>query len=504
MIAPHPPASLPGRIAVAVRLGSLSFALATLAACGKTDAPPTVAPAAPAPAAESSAPAAAPPPTASPATAAAPAVDEEMKRLAGEVYVFAYPMVLTEMTRLQETARGGLNAFQHRRGLPDAASTGAPNPNADFLYSQAWLDLSKEPVILSVPDTKGRYYLIAMLDAWSNVAASLGKRTIGTEKREFAIVGPRSKAALPEFVTEVKSPTEMAWLFGRIEAGNKSDLTSATRLQDEVTLTPLSEYGKRGRKPAAAATAAPPGASVDPAAQVAAMDASTFLTHVAMLLPGNPPTKDDAPMLDKIRRVGLVAGQPFDPAKLAPLAATSVQEGVRAAHDAIEAAAKRVSTADVRNGWSIDRDIGRWGADYGKRAVSARRGLGVNAPEDAIFMVARFDAGGQRFDGAHRYVLHFDKGALPPVEGFWSLSLYNDQQQFAANPAHRFTLGSVDKLKANADGSMDLVIQKADPGGDANWLPAPAGGFNLVLRAYWPKADVLEGRWAPPGVRRLT
>jgi hypothetical protein len=221
-----------------------------------------------------------------------------------------------------------------------------------------------------------------------------------------------------------------------------------------------------------------------------------------MLLPGNPPTKEDAPMLDKIRAVGIVPGQAFDAAKLAPLAVKSVQEGMKSAHDAIEGAAKRVPTADVRNGWSIDRDVGRWGADYGKRAVAARRGLGVNAPEDAIFMVARFDANGQRFDGNNRYVLHFDKGSVPPAEGFWSLSLYNDQQQFAENPAHRYNIASGDKLRSNPDGSLDLVIQNADPGANANWLPAPKGPFYLNLRVYWPKAEVLEGRWAPPGVRK--
>jgi len=482
-----------------VRIALLAGSIAVLAACGKSDAPPPAAAPAPAPVA---APAA--PPAAAPA-AAAPTTDEAVKRAAAEVYVFAYPMVLTEATRQQQASVAGMNEFEHRRGVPGASTAGVANPNADFLYSQAWLDLSKAPVILSVPDTKGRYYLIAMLDAWSNVAASLGKRTIGTEKREFAIVGPRSKATIPEYVTEIKSPTEMAWLFGRIEVGEGATQAAVTKLQDQFTLTPLSEYGKKGRKAArarpAAAAATPAG---DPVATVAAMDAATFYSHVAMLLPGNPPSKDDAAMLDKIRAVGIVPGQPFDLAKLTPLAATSVQEGLKSAGDAIEGAAKRVSTADVRNGWSIDRDVGRWGTDYGKRAVAARRGLGVNAPEDAIFMVARFDANGQRFDGSNRYVLHFDKGNLPPAEGFWSLSLYNDQQHFAENPLHRYNLGSSDNLKTNADGSLDLVMQAADPGGNANWLPAPKGPFYLILRVYWPKADVLEGRWAPPGVRRLT
>ena len=236
------------------------------------------------------------------------------------------------------------------------------------------------------------------------------------------------------------------------------------------------------------------------------MDAATFYSHVANLLPGNPPTKDDAPMLDKIRAVGIVPGQPFDVAKLTPLAATSVQEGLKSARDAIEGAAKRVSTADVRNGWSIDRDVGRWGADYGKRAVAARRGLGVNAPEDAIFMVARFDANGQRFDGNNRYVLHFDKDSTPPTDGFWSLSMYNELQRFAPNALNRFNIDSGDELKTNPDGSLDLYIQSADPGQDkqTNWLPAPKGPFTVMLRVYWPKDAVVSGKWNPPGIKQVT
>src|SRR5689334_10729950 len=175
---------------------------------------------------------------------AAPAVNEELKRLTAEVYVFAYPLVLTDVTRQVDTARTPLNVFHHRRSVEDAAATEL-DPNADVLYSQAWLDLSKEPVILSVPDSKGRYWLIAMRDGWSNVAASLGKRTAGSEKQEFAIVGPRWKGSLPAGVSEVKSPTEMAWLFGRIQADKKSEQAAVAKLQDQIKLAPLSKSGAR-------------------------------------------------------------------------------------------------------------------------------------------------------------------------------------------------------------------------------------------------------------------
>jgi hypothetical protein len=404
-----------------------------------------------------------------------------------------------------QTARAPLNTFQHRRTLSDASAATAVLPNADFLYSQAWLDLSKEPVVLSIPDSRGHYYLIALLDAWTNVAGSFGKRTMGTEKQDLAIVGPRWKGTLPAGVSEVKSPTELAWLFGRLRPNDRNDLGAATKIQDQIKLTPLSQFGKRGGKAPAAAGG---GGSVDlktePRDQVTAMDAATYFTRVAMLLPGNPPAKEDAPMVEKMKRLGIVAGQPFDPAKLDALAATSVAEGAKSARDAIVMAGKGAGSADIRNGWQVDRDLGRWGVDYGKRAVSAWRGIGVNAPEDAIFMQATFDGGGHRLDGAGRYVLHFDKGNAPPADGFWSLSVYDANQHFVANPLNRHNIGSGDNLRTNPDGSLDLYIQSAPPKDmESNWLPAPPGPFTLVLRVYWPKQEVVDGRWNPPGIRKV-
>lgn len=470
----------------AVLLGALA-----LAACNQTAAPPAPAPA----------------PKAEPPKPVAPAVNAELKRLAAEVYVYAYPLVLTDVTREVQTAKVPINEFRHERSVPTAATAGVAFPNADFLYSQAWLDLSKGPVVVSIPDTKGRYYLIAMLDAWTNVAASIGKRTTGTDKGEFAIVGPRWKGSLPGGVSEVKSPTELAWLFGRMRLNDNAEQAAVAKLQDQIKLRLLSAPRKRPAKESAATAAS--GRAVDtktpPRDQVAKMSAAAFYTRVAMLLPGNPPAKDDAPMLDKIKQLGLVAGQPFDVGKLGPLDAASVEQGAKSALDAIVTAGMRGATGDIRNGWSTDRDLGRWGTDYGKRAVSAWRGLGVNAPEDAIFMTAHFDAGGRRLDGNNRYVLHFDNGNAPPADGFWSLSLYNELQRFAANGLNRYNLASNGELKPNPDGSLDLYIQSADPGKDkeSNWLPAPKGPFTLILRVYWPKDSVVSGRWNPPGIRQL-
>jgi len=463
------------------------FGVAVLASCGKSEPPPAPQPA-----------------KAEPPKAAASAVDDAVKRLTAEVYVYAYPLVLTDVTREVDTAGVPMDTFRHATTLPDAASTNA-SPNADFLYSQAWLDLSKGPVLLSAPDTRGRYYLIAMLDAWTNVASSLGKRTTGTEKGDFAIVGPHWKGKLPGGVSEVRSPTDLAWLFGRIQTTGGADRDAAIKIQNGFKLTAM-DRPKPSAKSAQARPAPGSATTATPREQVAAMDAATFFTRFAILLPANPPADGDAPMREKIKKLGIEAGHPFEPGKLDPVAASGVAEGAKSALAAIAGAAKNGTGGDIRNGWIFDLALGRWGNDYGKRAVAAyNNGLGLNAPEDAIFMATHLDAGGRRLDGANRYVLHFDNGKAPPADGFWSLSLYDDHQHFVANPVNRYNIGSSARPKTNPDGSLDIYIQNADPGADkaSNWLPAPKGGFNLILRIYWPKQDVIDGKWVAPGVKPL-
>jgi hypothetical protein len=458
---------------------ALVFGAALLAACGKSEPPP-------------------PPPKAEPPPPPAPTVNAELKRLAAEVYVFAFPMVLTDVTRAVDTAGLAPDTFRHTRSLPDAKTT-TSNPNADFLYSQAWLDLSSGPVILSVPDTKGRYYLIALLDAWTNVAGSLGKRSTGTEKGDFAIVGPTWKGTLPGGVSEVRSPTDMTWLFARTQTNGGADTDVAAKIQNDFKLRPL-KAAPKGAKPA---IAPPADDKTSPRDQVAAMDAATFFSRFAMLLAHNPPAADDAPMREKITKLGIVAGKPFALPQ-DPLLARSIEEGAKSALQAIASSAKTGSGGEIRNGWTFDTALGRWGTDYGKRAVSAYNGIGLNAPEDAIFMSTDVDSEGHKLDGANRYVLHLDGKTLPPADGFWSLSIYDDKGHFVANALNRFNLGSTSRLVPGADGSTDIYVQNAAPSADktANWLPAPSGRFNVILRIYWPKQEVVERRWAPPGLRK--
>ena len=159
---------------------------------------------------------------------------------------------------------------------------------------------------------------------------------------------------------------------------------------------------------------------------------------------------------------------------------------------------------DLRNGWTINWEVGRYGTDYGLRAVIDWIGLGASAPEDAIDPTTHLDGGGHPLNGANRYVLHFDKGKTPPTEAFWSLAMYNDKRALVANPLNRYAIGERDTLKFNADGSLDIYLQNESPGRDkeSNWLPAPKENFNLILRVYWPKQQLLDRSWSPPGIRR--
>jgi len=459
-----------------------------LVGCGKPEPPP------PPPKA------AAPPP---------PTANEEMKRLAAEIYVYAFPLVLMDVTKQVSTAKVPINTFQHRRAFPEPTSTDIVKPNVDTLPSQAWLDLTREPIVLSVPDMHDRYYVMSLLDGWTNVFQSPGKRTTGTKKTDLVIVGPKWKGQLPDGVEEIRSPTETVWVLGRTQTNGKADYAAVGKIQDQYRLTPLSRFRKAAGKSAPAPAAAPARVSVDlktlPVEQVGKMNAQTFFTRVAELLPGNPPAKEDAAVVEKMKKLGIVAGQPFDTSKLDAPVAQGIEDGLKTARDSIANAAKG-STGDLRNGWTIYWDVGRYGTQYGQRALMAWLNLGANAPEDIIAPTTRLDGGGRPLSGANKYVLHFDKGKTPPTEAFWSLTMYNDKLLLVANPLERHATGSRDRLAINPDGSLDIYIQHDSPGKDkeSNWLPAPKESFNVILRIYWPKQDLLERRWTPPGIQRAT
>jgi hypothetical protein len=447
-----------------------------------------------------------------PALAAEPITEQDAHAIGVSAYLYFYPLVTMDLTRKQlsniepgkEPGRGPMNTFSNFPTFPPADFRTVVRPNFDTLYSSAWLDLTNEPVIVSVPDTGGRYYLLPMLDMWTDVFASPGWRTTGTQAGNFIVVPPgwRGDFKLPDDAQRINAPTPYVWIIGRTKTDGPADYDAVHKIQAGFRITPLSQWGK---PPQPVQVKIDP--SVDmktpPKIQVDTMPAGKYFAYAAELMKLQPPPITDAPIIAVMERIGIEPGKSFDIAKLDPAVRTGLES---APQDAQKLMAWKVPTvAAVVNGWSMNTNtMGVYGNYYLKRAIIAQLGLGANLPEDAIYPNNLGDQAGQSLDGTNKYTLHFDKGATPPVAAFWSVTLYDQEGFQVANPLNRFAVSSWMPFKYNPDGALDLYFQNESPGADkeANWLPAPKGPFNLTMRLYAPKEDALTGRWNPPPVTR--
>ena len=432
--------------------------------------------------------------------------------LATDAYIYGYPLVTMEMTRRvitnvarPEGTKAPMGHIIKLRQYPDASFRDVTAPNADTLYTTAFIDVGKEPWVLSIPDMKSRYALFPMLDGWTDVFQVPGKRTTGTNAQTYAITGPGWKGTLPPGVREYKSPTSIVWLLGRIYCtGTPEDYKAVHELQDQCKLVPLSSYGK---------PYTPPEGKVDPSIdmktavrdQVNRMDAREYFSLLSQLLKTNPPSAADAPALARFAKIGLVPGKDFDATKLN---ADFVKRIPQVGFDRIMAQFKLNKEVKDVNGWGFTTKTGIYGTDYPMRALVTAIGLGANRPQDAVYPTSLKDSEGRAYEGSNKYVMRFPKGQLPPVQGFWSLTMYNDKYFFVNNPINRYSISARQKLKSNPDGSTDLYIQKDSPGPDkeSNWLPAPAGKFVLMLRMYWPNErspSIINGSWTIPVVKKV-
>jgi hypothetical protein len=414
--------------------------------------------------------------------------------------------VITNVASVEGT-RGPMGQIIKLREYPNASFRDVTAPNADTLHTTSFFDVGKEPWVLSIPDMKGRYYLFPLLDGWTTVFQVRGKRTTGTGAQTYAITGPGWKGTLPSGVKEYKSPTNIVWWLGRIYCtGTPEDYAAVHALQDQCKLVPLSAYGK--------SYTPPPGtvdASIDMKTpvreQVNRMDAIAYFTLLAQLMKTNPPAAADAPALARFAKIGLVAGQDFDASKLRN--ADFLKRVPEIAFDRIMLQFKVNKDIKDINGFAYTTKTGIYGTDYFMRALVTAIGLGANRPQDAVYPTSMKDADGRTYDGANKYVMRFRKGQLPPVTGFWSLTMYDGNYFFVANPINRYSISARQNLKANPDGSVDLYIQKDSPGADkeSNWLPAPAGKFILMLRMYWPNEkspSIINGSWEIPPVKKVS
>lgn len=437
--------------------------------------------------------------------------EEQTFQLGVEAYIYGYPLVLMNVTKdvatavpAPQLAKAPANQFAHLPTFPDASFTDLVSPNVDTLYSIAWLDLTLDPIVLSVPDTQGRYYLMPMLDAWTNVFASPGKRTTGTGEGDFVIVGPDWMGVIPDGLRVIQAPTTMVWIIGRTQTNGHADYAAVHAIQTKYQLTPLRLWGR----PYTPLPDSPVNPMVDPETppieQVNNMDAANFFGWMAALMKHNPPAAADAEMARKLAAIGIVPGQDFEIYGLSEAGIRGLERSVQAAQEQIAAAGTHLQAVS-RNNWLIANDLGSYGTNYLHRAGVAWVRLGANLPQDAIYPMTRVDWDGNPLSGNHCYVIHFDANQLPPVQDFWSLTLYNERQCFVENPLDRYALGDRDPLVFHSDGSLDLYLQVASPGAEQepNWLPSPSGSFNLIMRLYYPKPEALEGTWAPPPVVRV-
>jgi len=442
--------------------------------------------------------------------------DEEIVDIATRAYVYGYPVVLMDLTKKVSTnveesgidkSFAPINQIGHYREFPDHNLTEVVKPNVDTYYSTAWFDLSEEAFVLSVPETD-RYYLLPMLDAYTNVFVSPGTRTTGTKSQDFLITGPFWEGEVPEGMAHIEAPTSMVWLLGRTQVNGQKDGETVVRgIQDGFKLVPLEYFGKEYTPPRGIVNEAYK--SIVPVKAIEAMPIGEFFNNLASLLVNNPPLNGDDTIIEDMAKIGIVAGQSFD--------MDSFTDAVKEKLEGIPNTADRnfkgiIASKDPNtliNGWGVtyqSPNMGNYGTDYDFRALVAYVGLGANLPEDAVYPNTALDGEGNLLDSDSKYVLHFEKNQIPPVNAFWSLTLYNDDNFLAENQINRFALGDRDALDFNADGSLDIYVQRENPGKDkySNWLPTPKeGNFELTMRLYWPKEEVLNGTWVPVPVQKI-
>jgi hypothetical protein len=391
---------------------------------------------------------------------------------------------------------GPPNEFHHFRAFPTADFRNVVRPNFDTLYSSAFLDLTAGPMILHAPDTDDRYYMLPLIDMWTDVFANPGKRTTGTDAKDFVVTGPGYTGELPDGLPVIAAPTPYVWIIGRTQTNGPADYDAVHKVQDGYSITPVGEAPNHVVDPEYDTT-------TEPLKLVNNMSAADFFTYAADLLAVNPPHPTDFSQLARIANLGIVAGESFDASRFSAEELAEIDAGRAGALQDMLAALNTLGTNI--DGWTtFTETMGVYGNYYFKRAVVTLVGLGANPAEDAVYPLLTADADGNPVAGENDYVIHFDADKLPPAYAFWSVTMYDAEGFQVANELDRFAIGDRDPLTYNADGSLDLYLQHTNPGPvrESNWLPAPLGPLGITMRLYAPKREVLDGRWHPPAVHK--
>ncbi|MFC5431181.1 DUF1254 domain-containing protein [Paraburkholderia denitrificans] len=425
-------------------------------------------------------------------------------------YVFGFPLVLMDVSR--EAATGNApgqaapNTLRHAQSLPPVGASKPPEPNLDTLGSTGWLDLDSGPVLVSLPDSRGRYMDARALDMWTNVLWStgtqVGEHGGGLKAQTIAFVPAGWKGTLPARAQRIEVATRYVWFLARVETRGGGDLAAARKLQRAIRVAPLStwdEHGGHGAEPAftGASQSGDPVAPGTPASRVASLDANAFFDRLSQSLSDNPSTPDDSHALKILADIGVRPGDAVQfPSDAKDAAAAGYADG-----------RTRVATPPSNllagNGWLwVGDEAGDYGPDYALRAYAAYMQPGLPKTSDEVRARVSLDSDGHPLNGANRYVIHFTAKQLPPVRGFWSITAYTADGALDAHAPVRVAFGDRTGARRNRDGSLDVQVSAERPRGVANWVNAPHGDFRLVMRLYAPKHTAVDGSWQPPVVER--
>lgn len=438
---------------------------------------------------------------------------EESMKILSDAYLYGYPLMMMEATKRVRTntnlpTKKGVapvNQFGSIGGYPDATFTDVVRPNVDTYYSMLWFDLKKEPMVVQIPETK-HYYLMPIIDAYTNVIGSPGSRTTGQKKYEFVVVGPNYKGKLPKGMPIYQSTTNIAWLIGRIRANNKEEQEDIrSNFQKRLKTFPLSQI--KNKKYVAPEGDINSENNIIPMDYIDNLSTEDYFNELMALMVDNPPYDYDSIIIKKMASIGIVPGGTFNTEQFNLGTKAKLKMIPRAVHKKFKNRSNSTDTSLLTNGWMfITEGLGKYNTNYALRAYIAYIGLGANEGVDAIYPNTSLDSDNDFLNSKNNYILHFDADKTPPVKGFWSLTMYNKKGFLVDNKFNKYAIEQSDNLYFNEDGSLDIYIQKEAPEGEKarNWLPSANDNqeFELTMRMYWPKEDVLNHSWIIPKVEK--
>jgi len=432
---------------------------------------------------------------------------QQARGIAREAYLYGTPMVASYQTmhafsidKNNPQYKGPFNTVNNVARVFTPEDTAFVTPNADTPYTFAVLDLRAEPVVITVPAMEPRrYFVLQLMDLYTYNFAYIGSRSTGNGGGRFLVAGPRWQGKAPAGITKViRSETDLVNLVGRTQLFNAGDLPNVKRIQSRYKIQTLSAYRKQ---PTPAPAPAVDWIAPEPPAQM--RSSLEFYNQLAFLLQFAPAHPSEQSLRERFASIGLEPGHEFDFNSMNPALRRALQEGMHDGQNDIDK--NREALNGKTDGLFGDRNTLK--NDYLARATGTQVGIGGNSREEALYPVLENDSTGQPLDGRNKYTLRFAPRSLPPVNAFWSMTMYRlPDQLLASNPLKRYLINSsmLPSLKRDRDGGITIYIQSESPGKgkESNWLPAPAGPFMVTLRYYWPKPALLEGKWTSPQIER--